>query len=96
VSRLARLPPLGSPDLVAVALRVLGGILGLRSALAVHDLTTQIPREVHLALQRGAEPPRLEPPPPGYEIEPSPGLRIVSLRDLSGCVGWRRSSTCAR
>lgn len=63
VYRLASMPPLGNPDLVAVALRVPDGVLCLLSALAVHDLTTQIPHEVHLALKRGAEPPRLDHPP---------------------------------
>jgi len=63
VYRLANMPPLGSPDLVAVALRVPEGVLCLLSALAVHDLTTQIPHEVYVALKRGAEPPRLEHPP---------------------------------
>ncbi len=61
--RLANLPPLGNPDLVAVGLRVPEGVLCLISALAVHEITTQIPHEVHLALKRGAEPPRLDHPP---------------------------------
>ena len=61
--RLADLPPLGNPDLVALALRVPDGVLCLLSALAVHEITTQIPHEVHVALKRGAEPPRLEHPP---------------------------------
>ena len=61
--RLADLPPLGHPDLVVVALRVPKGVLCLLSALSLHDLTTQIPHEVYLALPRGAERPRLEHPP---------------------------------
>lgn len=61
--RLADLPPLGHPDLVAVALRVPEGVLCLISALAFHEITTQIPHEVSVALKRGAEPPRLEHPP---------------------------------
>lgn len=61
--RLADLPPLGNPDLVAVALRVPDGVLCLLSALAIHEITTQIPHQIHLALERGAEPPRLEHPP---------------------------------
>lgn len=61
--RLADLPPLGNPDLVSVALKVPSGVVCLISALAYHELTTQIPHEVHVALPRGAEPPRLGHPP---------------------------------
>ena len=61
--RLAERPPLGNPDLVTVAKRVPNGVICLISALAFHDLTTQIPHEVHLALPRGAEEPRLDFPP---------------------------------
>lgn len=61
--RLADLAPVGNPDLVSVALKVPRGVVCLLSALAHHELTTQIPHEVHLALPRGAEPPRLEHPP---------------------------------
>ncbi len=62
VYRLADLPPLGNPDLVAVALRVPEGVLCLISALAFHEITSQIPHEVYVALKRGAQPPRLEHP----------------------------------
>lgn len=61
--RLSDLPPLGNPDLVTVAMKVPGGVICLISALAFHELTTQIPHEVYLALPRGAEPPRLSHPP---------------------------------
>jgi predicted transcriptional regulator of viral defense system len=61
--RIADLAPVGNPDLVSVALKVPKGVVCLLSALAHHDLTTQIPHEVYLALPRGAEPPRLEHPP---------------------------------
>ena len=40
--RLADLSPLGNPDLVTIALRVPEGVLCLLSALAVHEITTQI------------------------------------------------------
>lgn len=63
VYRLADSPPLGNPDLVTVATRVPGGVICLISALAFHELTTQIPHEVHVALPRGAEEPRLDHPP---------------------------------
>ena len=63
VYRLAGSTPLGNPDLVTVAIRVPGGVICLISALAFHELTTQIPHEVHVALARGAERPRLDHPP---------------------------------
>ena len=61
--RLASLPALSNPDLVTVALKVPTGVICLISALAYHEITTQVPHEVHLALPRGAEPPRLRHPP---------------------------------
>lgn len=61
--RLAGGPPLGNPDLVIVASRVPKGVICLISALSFHELTTQIPHEVHLALPPGAEEPRIGHPP---------------------------------
>ena len=63
VYRLASNPPLGNPDLVTVATRIPSGVICLISALAFHEITTQIPHEVHIALPRGAEEPRLDYPP---------------------------------
>lgn len=61
--RLSNLPPLGDPDLVTIAMKVPAAVICLISALSFHELTTQIPHEIYLALPRGAEPPRLEHPP---------------------------------
>ncbi|MFC1889370.1 type IV toxin-antitoxin system AbiEi family antitoxin domain-containing protein [Thermodesulfobacteriota bacterium] len=63
VYRIADNPPLGNPDLVTVAMRIPNGVVCLISALAFHDITTQIPHEVHIALTRGAKEPRLYYPP---------------------------------
>jgi predicted transcriptional regulator of viral defense system len=61
--RLADLPPLGNPDLVSVSLKIPDGVLCLISALAYHEITTQVPHEVYVALERGTETPRLNHPP---------------------------------
>ena len=61
--RLSDLPPLGNPDLVSVALKVPSGVICLISALAYHEITTQIPHEVYVALERGMEAPKLDHPP---------------------------------
>ncbi len=61
--RLADLPPLGNPDLVSVAMKVPTGVICLISSLSFHEITTQVPHEVYIALRRGTEPPRLKHPP---------------------------------
>jgi len=63
VYRLVELPPLGNPDLVTVALRCPNAVVCLVSALAFHNLTTQIPHEVSVAIPRNARPPSLDFPP---------------------------------
>ncbi|MCG8521343.1 MAG: type IV toxin-antitoxin system AbiEi family antitoxin domain-containing protein [Pseudomonadales bacterium] len=63
VYRLADMPPLSDPDLAAVGKRIPQGVVCLISALAFHELTTQIPHVVHLALPRNARTPKLEFPP---------------------------------
>jgi predicted transcriptional regulator of viral defense system len=61
--RLASLDPLAHPDLIAVATRVPQGVLCLISALSFHDLTTQVPHTIDVALDRGTRKPRLDYPP---------------------------------
>lgn len=51
------------PDLAIVAAKVPNGVICLLSALAYHELTTQIPHEVYLAIDRNSEPPRIDHPP---------------------------------
>ena len=63
VYRLASLPGLSAPDLVAIASRVPGGVICLISALAFHELTTQVPHAVDVAIARGSEKPRINYPP---------------------------------
>jgi predicted transcriptional regulator of viral defense system len=50
-------------DLIQVALRVPKGVICLISALSFHNLSTQIPHQVYVALPIDAEKPRLEYPP---------------------------------
>ncbi len=61
--RLASLDPLAHPDLVAIATRVPQGVLCLISALSFHELTTQIPHAIDVALPRGTRKPRFDYPP---------------------------------
>lgn len=52
--RLAALPPAGDPDLTLVAGRIPQGVVCLISALAIYELTTQIPHRIDLAIPRTA------------------------------------------
>lgn len=61
--RLMELPALGKPDLVTVALRVPKAVVCLISALSFHEMTTQIPHAVDIALPRHERTPRVTHPP---------------------------------
>ena len=63
VYRLAAMGPLSNPDLATVAKRAPQGVVCLISALAFHELTTQIPHAVHLALPRNKRTPKIKYPP---------------------------------
>ncbi|QNI02816.1 type IV toxin-antitoxin system AbiEi family antitoxin domain-containing protein [Halomonas sp. SH5A2] len=67
--RLVDLPPTENPDLVAAATRFPHAVLCLISALDWHSMTTQIPHQVHLAVERDARLPVLDyPPVAGYRF----------------------------
>jgi predicted transcriptional regulator of viral defense system len=59
VYRLAGAPTLSDPDLALVATKAPRAVVCLISALHFHDLTTQIPHEVCVAIGRGEWAPRL-------------------------------------
>jgi predicted transcriptional regulator of viral defense system len=63
VYRLADLPPMDHPDLAVVAARAPEARISLLSALAFHELTTEIPHEVYVTLPRGQRAPSLDHPP---------------------------------
>ncbi len=55
--------PLSHPDLVTVAIRVPQGVICLISALSFHELTTQIPHEVYIAIPSDVRRPKIDYPP---------------------------------
>jgi predicted transcriptional regulator of viral defense system len=104
VYRLKELPPLGSPDLVTISTRIPNGVICLVSALAQHELTTQVPHQVYVAVERGSEPPRVDYPPvrlfwfsgpafhEGVEVKKLDGLpvRIYSPeKTIADCFKYR-------
>ena len=74
---------------VQVAARVDGAIICLLSALRIHELTTQNPSEVWLALPRSARTPRLEWPPLRVVRWSGAALTAgVVVRDIDGVAVW--------
>ncbi len=63
IYRLASRSPLAYPDLTVVALRIKRSVICLISALAFHQLTTQIPHMIYIALPRGTKRPAMAYPP---------------------------------
>jgi predicted transcriptional regulator of viral defense system len=63
IYRLSDLPGLGNPDLVTVSLRYPKAVVCLISALSFHEMTTQIPYEVAVAVPRNTTLPKLDYPP---------------------------------
>lgn len=63
IYRLVELPPISNPDLVTVSLRFPNIVICLVSALAYHDITTQIPHDVSVAVPRDSRMPSLDYPP---------------------------------
>ena len=63
VYRLAELDAISSPDFVTVASRAPHAVICLISALSFHNLTTQIPHEVSIAIPRDSRIPRIHYPP---------------------------------
>jgi predicted transcriptional regulator of viral defense system len=102
--RLAEAEPLSQPDLAIVAAKIPQGVICLISALSFHQLTTQIPHEVYVAIPRNSEPPRIAHSPvrsfrfsgvafsEGIEIHrvDSQSLRIYSReKTLTDCFKYR-------
>lgn len=85
VYRLASLEPLAHPDLVTVAKRIPQGVVCLISALSFHELTTQVPHTIDVALERGKTRPRLDYPPTRFFWFSGPAFREgIETHELDG------------
>jgi len=63
VYRLMELPPISNPHLVTLSLRFPNAVICLISALSYHNITTQIPHVVSVAVPRDSRIPSLDYPP---------------------------------
>lgn len=104
VYRLTDLPAISNPDFVLAASRVPHSVICLISALSFHEITTQVPHEVFIALKQGVKAPKIDFPPLSvhlfsktsfeagintYEID-GVAVRIYSLeKTLADCFKFR-------
>ena len=85
--RLADLPQVENPDLMAAATRFPHSVLCLISALDWHGITTQIPHQIHLAVERDARLPVLDyPPVAGYRFSGRAFSAGIDRVDVDGIV----------
>lgn len=61
--QLTEMDPLSNPDLVVVAKKIPEARICLISALSFHNLTDEIPHEVHIAIPRTSRDPAFDYPP---------------------------------
>ncbi len=84
--RLSTAPPLSSPDIVNIAIRIPRAVLCLISALAHHGLTTQVPHTIDIALPSHAQIPKIDGIPLRvfWYSEPSfgAGIEVVTMDDV--------------
>ncbi len=89
-----------------VVARVPQGVLCLISALAFHELITQVPHAIDVALERGTREPRLDYPPTRFfwfwprwphrrTIREDPELAAPSSPSAAPCPPPSRSSRCS-
>jgi predicted transcriptional regulator of viral defense system len=85
--RLSSATPLSSPDLIPIAIRIPRSVVCLISALAHHQLTTQVPHTIAIALPSHAKVPSIDGVPLRVfwypEISFRAGVEIVVIDDVS-------------
>lgn len=104
VFRLTEHGPVSNPDLVIVATRIPQAVVCLISALAFHEITTQIPHVIAIAIPRGSDSPRLDYPPisahrfsgstmtEGIEVHQLDGVKVRIFspeKTLADCFKFR-------
>lgn len=84
--RLTEIPEPSLPDFIPVAKRIPEGVICLISALAFHEITTQIPHFVYVAIPKNSHKPGIQQPPMRYFWYNEKLLKTgVEERQIDGC-----------
>lgn len=85
--RLSTMPEPSLPDFIPVAKKIPNGVICLISALAFHEITTQIPHFVYVALPSSAHKPTISYPPMRYFWFTEKLLKTgVEKHIINGCI----------
>jgi len=76
--------PINNPDIVTIAVRVPKGVVCLISALSFHNITTQIPHAVHIAIPRDSKCHIDYPPVKVYSYAKESYREGIEKHDISG------------
>ncbi len=63
IYRLTEIEPVSNQDFIVVATRIPNSVICLISALSFHEITTQIPHEISVAIPKDSKPSTMEYPP---------------------------------
>ncbi len=63
IYRLTEIEPVSNPDFIVVATRIPNSVICLISALSFHEITTQIPHKISVAIPKESKPSTMEYPP---------------------------------
>ncbi|NGX53252.1 MAG: hypothetical protein KR126chlam5_01565 [Candidatus Anoxychlamydiales bacterium] len=84
--RLKNMPELSLPDFIPVSKKIHKGVICLISALAFHEITTQIPHFVYVALPQDAHKPVISYPPMRFFWYSNKLLTMgVEIHKIDGC-----------
>ncbi|OGN61758.1 MAG: transcriptional regulator [Chlamydiae bacterium RIFCSPHIGHO2_12_FULL_27_8] len=85
--RLSSMPEPSLPDFIPAAKKIPNGVICLISALAFHEITTQIPHFVYVALPSSAHKPTISYPPMRYFWFTEKLLKTgVDKHIINGCI----------
>jgi len=85
VYKVSAAEPLSNPDLAIIGTKIPAATICLISALHFHDMTTQLPHKIHIALSRTRRNPKLDYPPiKVHRFSGNSLTKGVEIHDIDG------------
>jgi len=85
IYRLTEIEPVSNLDFVVVATKIPNSVICLISALSFHEITTQIPHEIAVAIPKDSKPSTMEyPPVQFYKFSPKSFMAGIEEHQIDG------------